>query len=299
MRLRGIKNETIASEVHAQVRAKILQKDRVANENKKKRPKEIRKPRKKLVARMLQPDPVWKTLNIKAKEEIILDWSINGGVVMGRILSKSALAAALNIPTVKIDVWIGTAEKFQLETFQKNSSVRDIFYKSVSKLMHHIQTDRARVLQLIDNLDQEIQLIYSRREEVEAREASNPRQELDKLSELRELSRQLKSIWYLKKESMEVLLGATEAENRFLMLFSGQKSSPGKGSSKGLFDLENERSHEENESYVDRAKAMEILSDNQGAILPVQMHRAGGTNRNPNEGFSGFVDPFIPEVNSQ
>lgn len=288
MKLKGIQNKSKASKKLAgarkEVRDRELERDKLRKFN-------MKNPSVK--AKALSPDPAWKKLTLKYKEEMILDWSISGGVVLGRRLNRSQLASALGVRTEQIDSWVGKAERIQSEAFENKESVRKVFYKMVGRLMHHITTDRARALQYADILDQELELILRKREEVELMPEDSAAERNLKSLEFSRWTNHFKSLSYQKIESLRVLFESTEAYNRFLALFSGQKagSSPGAGI-RGILDMDKAPSeNEDSPNFVDKNKAIELIAENQGPVLPVQAARPGG-NRNPNEGFEGWVDPL-------
>jgi hypothetical protein len=289
MKLKGIRNKSTASKKLAgarkEVRDRELERDKLRKFN-------MKNPTVK--ARALSPDPAWKKLTLKYKEEMILDWSISGGVVLGRRLSRSQLASALGLRTDQIDSWVAKAERAQAEAFEDKESVRKVFYKMVGRLMHHITTDRARAIQYADILDQELELILRKREAVELMPESNAAERNLKSLEFSRWTNHFKSISYHKIESLRVLFESTEAYNRFLTLFSGQKVGGGPSNGiKGILDgLDKDAEAEKNpSSFVDKDKAIELIAENQGPVLPVQTVHTGA-NRNPSEGFEGFVDPL-------
>lgn len=292
MRLKSVKNKPVASEKLAaarkEVRDRELERDKFRNHGMKKKEK------RSVTAKALSPDPAWKTLPMRFKEEMILEWSITGGVIMGRRLNKAELASAMRLSQAQVDGWIQKAEKAQLETFANKESVREIFYKIVTNLLHHIRSDRARSIQHADLLDQEIEMILRKREEAEAMPEANPSERQIKRTEINHWTTLFRSISYLKTESLGILFQSTEAFNKFLHLFAGQKagSNPTAG---GIQAILGGSEDVKPESFVNSRQAIEILSEQQGSILPTQSIPASGMNRNPNDGFDNFVDPGLSE----
>lgn len=245
----------------------------------------LKRRRAGILAKQIDGQDLWSSLSLKDKESMILNWSVNGGVIAGRRYNRAELAKKLGLKDSEFSRMMDGCQRGFEEMFSKSAQMKTTVFAVAAKAIHQLQDNRARAVMHNDILDEEMTIIRNELEKVRKKVPKDARGQNVKDLEIGRLMNYFRSISYQKLESMRILLEATEGHNKFLELFASQKT----GRIPGLQDLEEDASAERKE-YVDQKSVIALLEDH--ARNPLPSHKDltfdMGT-KNPNAGFEALA----------
>ena len=233
----------------------------------------------------------WSSLTLKDKEELILAWNINGGVIAAKRYSRAELCRILGLSHATIEKIVNNANKSFELLFREKSQMKNTVFAVAGKVIHQLQDNRARAVLHTEVLDEEIAILRSQIHEVRKRKVVERKDVLAKEAEISHLLGQFRSISYQKLESLRIMLECTEGHNRFLAMFSSQK--------KGGIGEDSEDDNPRNGEYLDEKAIISLLEDRGENPLPT--HKSVKINagpRNPNLGFED-LQGLDPNANQQ
>lgn len=226
----------------------------------------------------------WSDLSIKDKEELILNWSVNGGIIAGKRFARKDLCHHLGMSATQLEELIEVSQRSFEKLFEAKERMKSTVYSVAGKVVHQLQDNRARAVQHSDILEEELSIVRAELAEARKKKPKNPTEKLRQEQEISRLMGYFRSISYQKLESMRILLECTEGHNKFLAMFTSQRT----GKMPGLGDGEDPVA-QPGDDYVNQKNLVALLEDHVKSPLP--SHRdlvfdAGP--KNPNAGFESF-----------
>lgn len=254
---------------------KARQKQRIHDANSKKR-----RVLKNQAERVGEKE-IWKALSVKDKESMILNWSVNGGVIAGKRYTHSELSKAMGLNPAQLSKILAVCQNSFEKMFETTQQMKQTVFAVAAKAIHQLQDNRARAVMHNDILDEELTIIRKQLKDARKKVAKNPTEQNRVDNEVNRLMTYFRSVSYQKLESIRLLLDATEGSNSFLAMFTSQKTGKMPG-----FQPEEAPDPAGSAEYVDVRSAIQLLEDHGGSPLP--SHRDlvfDQGSKNPNAGF--------------
>lgn len=234
----------------------------------------------------------WKFLTLAHKEELIVQWSVNSGIISGKRFTKQELTDKLGMTSKAMENCLEKLRKTSIDIFSTQSTARQHVFDIFNRVLQQTQSDRSRAVLHADILELQLEDIKKKMEEAQLYPETTAREREKKRRDLTYWSAQYRSTSYQKIESIRVLLEATNACSKLLSLFSGKsgdKKNP--GSLEGFIPTEEADSNSENTDLIDHKEAVRILSEQGDQILPSQQNNMFNRgSRNPSVGFEELAD---------
>lgn len=226
----------------------------------------------------------WVALPMADKTDLVLNWSINGGVIGGRRYNRKELADALGLRQSDLMKVINTCEKSFETLFNTGEKAKKTLFKMIGQTYYQLQNDRARVVVHSDIIEEEIEIVRKRLIETRKRVALTTKEEQKKNQEINKLLGTFRSLSYQKIETSKTLIDCAEAQNRFLALFKANKDGQ-------LIPETSQITGADTAGLVDQRKAIALIEERSESILPEQdISSLDKGPRNPNKGFEEFKD---------
>lgn len=237
----------------------------------------------------LEVSKEWNQFPLKEKSEIILDWSISGGVLGGRRYSKLELATCLGMTVGEIDRRLEDLQATSKNLFSEKSAIRDKVAILVDHAFSHVKDDKARAIMHANILEKELDFVKEKMMSCLNSEIEEERAEVGRwISFYKTLSNQ-------KIESIRILLECNESIVNLLGLFKSDSKNPG-NKPKGAFDGFLDQSEADSpEKILTRESAIELLEIHTAPNLPrIKLQNSGP--RNPNSGFEDLEKKVDEDV---
>lgn len=236
----------------------------------------------------------WRTMPMRYKQEMVMQWHLDGGVFRGKRYFKFDFAKEIGLTVEEIEKFI---EKIKSE-FRKQYESKPAIQKTVAEIVHNVgcylQSDRSRVVMHADLFDRQIDYLEEVRNEIDKWPIDTEEQIAHKMEAMKAWKSDFSWATHQRVEAIKLLFESTTAFNRYLEHFSGVRSAPpGTKTQGGLIDPapgEDEESAP-GDKYVTIESAIELL-DGKGSVLPTQsIEDVPDGPRSPDDGFEEFSEP--------
>lgn len=205
---------------------------------------------------------------------MILEWSINSGVISGKRYTKTDLSEVLQLSKERIETILEDQEAQVIKSFSTTPGAASRVFKMVNSLAHQLEFNRSQILQHLEYLNNELMIHDQLRSDMEPGSVVS-----------RELGINQRSISYQKIETIRLLLDSNDKFVNFLNLFnkSGGTNDPKKPGF-GLVIPEDDGS--DPNKTLTRDEAIKLLENKDQSVLATQgSSDQGNQPKNPNSGF--------------
>lgn len=227
----------------------------------------------------------WTKFPIRDKSEIILDWSVSGGIVGGKRYSRAELSQVLGMTYKEVEKKLEDIEKSSKSLFSDSSAIREKVSSLLDHTFYHAHKDKSRAILHANILEQQLEIVQEK-----MKECLETKDEVIK----RDLGRWMgfyKTLSYQKIESIRILLECNNAIVNLLALFKqGGRDSKDKGFTPFMQDPDVAP-----EDSISREKAIELLENKVPPNLPKTQAGNSGP-RNPNSGFEDLETTATEDV---
>lgn len=206
---------------------------------------------------------------------MILEWSINSGVISGKRYTKTDLSEVLQLSKERIETILEDQEAQVIKSFSTTPGAASRVFKMVNSLAHQLEFNRSQILQHLEYLNNELMIHDQLRSDMEPGSVVS-----------RELGINQRSISYQKIETIRLLLDSNDKFVNFLNLFN--KSGQGGDAKKPGFGivLPEDQDTTNLNATLTRDEAIKLLENKDQSVLATQgSSDQGNQPKNPNSGF--------------
>lgn len=217
------------------------------------------------------------------KGEIILEWYVNGGVVLGERYRKLELAQQLELSLKEFDELMDGVQKSLASSFDTSASVRRHVFSTASKLSHQIQEDRARAIENDEAISKTLGWLYRELENMYSRVPKNDDEKIVRDQAIQGLLKHIKSFHYHRTEALKVVALLDDGCQKYLSIYVKDKENMSNPLTMG-----DETMGPGNRAPLTYEGAIALIEDSGAAQLPrQQLH--GNQTKNPVAEFSKLM----------
>lgn len=224
--------------------------------------------------------------SLKQKLEVILVWECNGHVLDGKRVTHKEMAERLELTEYRLGKLIKETQKSFIQTFQNESSMRELVYGVVGTFLHQIKDDRARAVIHADNLSALIDQLTSEYNKTLLMSEGTPTESKKKKRRCAHLQTVLKQLFVSRNEGLRVLNLTSQSLHNFMSLFAPDKN--GQSTISEWMQLGQAAGNGQLVTYME---AIRIVESSSASVLPRQDNNCFIQGpRNPNDGFEELAE---------
>ena len=237
-----------------------------------------KKKARKIAASDGQKESVEQSLSLKYKQDAILIWYCNGGVLDGKRVSRKQLAERLGLTEYKIQKLIVAVKDGFTQMFNGREMIKQQVFTIAGTLLHQLSEDRARAVIHTDQLDEQVNRVRELLDKAYELSEAPYTEENIKRQKIASLMNHLRYLNAQRTESIKLMSKTSEGLNNFLGLFSSN--------GKSQISLDDIEESDAGTKYLDYPSVIRVIEEKSASVLPTQNRQSQNKdNRNPNKGF--------------
>lgn len=166
------------------------------------------------------------TLGALEKAEIILDWYLNGGMVLDGRYKRLELARLLELSLKEFDELLDEAQSNLGKAFENVQSIRKHVFQSASRLSRQIQEDRARAVENDEAISKTLQWLYRELENIYQVVPKTEEEKIIRDQAIQGLLKQIRAFHYQRTEALRALAMLDDGGQKYLAMYLKDRENP-------------------------------------------------------------------------